>query len=532
MERDKVVHVISILLVLLLATTLYIAPENTGSSSYEDIGIGEKEPIPENLPWYYIAVFGDNRPNNSGEVEYNPIFYRIVDEIDFINPYAVLGTGDHVWNGFIDQIQHFIETVSKLPNVWVVAGNHEWNNKPYIDDSNREGVMYWRQHVAPDLYYKDDFPGWRIVFINLRAGYPVEENWPSVKEWLVDNAFNTNRKLIVVFHEPLHPEREASKAISKVQDKLEPLLNQYKPKIVFQGHIHCYGRGTYNGIDYIITGGGGAPKCKRYPYHFVITRFKSNGVYSVIPVDAETLSYDIDASSTSSTYTVTIHVYKAVDVDGYRIHPPYRVSIKIGDTVYTVVTHLYKGLNKIRIVDLGDTIKLTIKAYHDSYYKTYIYSSEGDLWIVNETGYKETVIYINGVETTTTTTQPVETTITTTPSTTITTRSSIQSSTSQTLQPTTSIESTTTMESSYTGTHTLESKTTANGLNTNVMSSTSEHSSQYKSTPSSIESYSSQNNLETTPSSNGNSLDPLIVADAVLIVVAIIVFYLWKKAIV
>ncbi len=411
-----------ILLIIIAVTPL------DAIGGYEDVGIGTKESIPQNLPWYFITVFGDNRPDESGEVEYNPIFYRIVDEMDFINPFAVIGVGDHVWNGYIDQIQHFIETVEDLPNVWVVAGNHEWNNEPTETSRNYEGVMYWRQHVAPDLYYKDDIPGWRIVFINLRAGYPVDEKWSSVENWLVNQAFNTSRNLIVVFHEPVKPIREASKAIREVQDELIPLLNQYRPKIVLQGHKHCYYDGSYGGTMYIITGGGGAPKCHSKPFHFVVVYLKPSGVYKVLPIDAETFSYDIERSSSGGRVSVIVTVNNVEDVYGNNLmYIPFRTSITIDGVEYTVLTHLHKGLNNITAVDLGDHVEFIIKTYHKLGYNTTIYTSRGEVYVSNTVGYNELAViidkrggYITTTKLSSTEATVPQTTLSSTPKTTVT----------------------------------------------------------------------------------------------------------------
>jgi hypothetical protein len=40
---------------------------------------------------------------------------------------------------------------------------------------------------------------------------------------------------------------------------LVPLFEQYGVDAVFSGHSHAYERYAYNGIQYIVTGGGGAP---------------------------------------------------------------------------------------------------------------------------------------------------------------------------------------------------------------------------------------------------------------------------------
>ena len=443
--RTYIVALISIIVAVQL-----LAPAYTGSS-YSDVGIGKREPIPQTLPWYPLAVFGDNRPDRSGEVRYNGVTYVLRDELVTINPFAVIGVGDHVWNGYVDQIQHFIQTFKNVPNLWVVAGNHEWNNKPGVDDSNQEGITYWRQHVAPDLYYKDDIPGWRIVFINLRAGY---NDWDSVRNWLVNDAFKTNRHLIVAFHEPVYPRRDASKAISRVQDKLIPLLNQYRPDIVLQGHIHCYDQGTRDGTLYIITGGGGAPKCKRYPYHYITLILKPNGEYWLEPIavsNSDTGKPKIgDVKVLLSNKTNTTHI--VLDYTIYNSKKniynepapiPLRINFEIKGEEYGIVYVAPYGTSEVEVTySLNKGIlHAEVKApKHYDKFPPYIYGISGSVWVLKNyvadiqleepPANSETPAENTSTTTTTplTTTQPHEATMPTNTQVTTTTSQSVPSS--------------------------------------------------------------------------------------------------------
>jgi hypothetical protein len=353
---------------------------------YEYVGIGRREEIPGNLPWYPLLVFGDNRPDKSGEVGYNAVTYRMRDEMVSINPFAVIGVGDHVWNGYVDQIIHFIQTFSNVPNVWVVAGNHEWNNEVRITSSNREGVYYWRKHVAPDLYYKDDIPGWRIVFINLREAYI---DWTHTYNWLISKALNTDRKLIIVFHEPVYPIRSGSRAIKSVQDKLIPLLNKYHPAIILQGHIHCYYEGYRDGTLYIITGGGGAPKCSKYPYHYLYLILKPDGTYMYRAISTTYGSIIINrkhgSGRISETYYFTIENSKE-DIFGKPISIPVRITFTINNTEYGLVFMAQYGVSRINIKYYYENRSLIIdmdkNKLHNNMLQPYIYDYNDHVWII------------------------------------------------------------------------------------------------------------------------------------------------------
>ncbi len=385
---------LSIIIFIIVIIPLLPWPSAVGGGDYyRDVGIGRREPIPGNLPWYPVMVFGDNRPDRSGEVRFNGVTYKLRDMLAEIDPFAVIGTGDHVWNGYVEQINHFIDTFSSVPNVWVVAGNHEWNNLPYVSDKNRDGVNYWRSRVAPDLYYKDDVPGWRIVFINLRAGYT---DWSSVDRWLEDEAFKTSRHLIVVFHEPVYPRREASKAISSVHDKLIPVLDRYKPSIVLQGHVHCYYDGVKDGTLYIITGGGGAPKCKRYPYHFVSLILKPDGEYSYTPIavsnsaSGEPLISSIKITrqnETNSTHIVLKYiVYNRVkDIHGKPVSIPVRIKYRLGGMDYGIVYNAPPGTTTLAITySINDHVLSVVinPSTHRASYPPYMYDDGGKVWVM------------------------------------------------------------------------------------------------------------------------------------------------------
>jgi len=49
------------------------------------------KPTTQNLPWYPIMIFGDNRPSNT-YANYPPeLFYRVVNEMDVSNLLATIG---------------------------------------------------------------------------------------------------------------------------------------------------------------------------------------------------------------------------------------------------------------------------------------------------------------------------------------------------------------------------------------------------------------------------------------------------------
>jgi hypothetical protein len=77
--------------------------------------------------------------------------------------------------------------------------------------------------------------------------------------WLEDElAASTKPWKIVYLHEPGWSAGGHGNNAS-VQQYIQPLCEAYGVKILLAGHNHYYARCTYNGVQHITTGGGGAP---------------------------------------------------------------------------------------------------------------------------------------------------------------------------------------------------------------------------------------------------------------------------------
>jgi acid phosphatase type 7 len=66
--------------------------------------------------------------------------------------------------------------------------------------------------------------------------------------------------VVVFLHHPPYTNSKTHKPDKLAQDNFVRLLEaSSKVKFVFSGHVHSYERFRVNGINYIVTGGGGAP---------------------------------------------------------------------------------------------------------------------------------------------------------------------------------------------------------------------------------------------------------------------------------
>jgi len=250
---------------------------------------------PNDLPWYFIGVFGDNRPSDTTLVEYPSVYYQIISELNLSHPFAIIGTGDHTGRGFKTQIEKFLETTENLENVFVIMGNH---------DLSSTTMDYWYENVAEGLYYVDIIPGWRFIFVDY---YHAEVLWNDALDFLHDVASTTRNKILVI-HRPIEPWLDHNMP-EPMRSELKNLLENYEFKVVLQGHWHGYADVTINNVRYLVVGGGGAPLyshsngLKKYCYAFLI--LWPNGSYDVIPIDPLSGSISIHFMENSVEITNT-----------------------------------------------------------------------------------------------------------------------------------------------------------------------------------------------------------------------------------
>ncbi len=241
--RRNSLYLLSLILLAGLILSLGVAyAQQPAHSLYKE----SRTIIPDNLPWYPVVVIGDNRPTNVNSVQLPPIFYMVVNETKEIYPVAVIGTGDHTGMGTQEQINVLYNALKGLQNVWLALGNHDL-------DAHQE--KYWTQVIAPDHYYIDDIPGWRVYVLNSECRLSMQ--WKAQVNTIWNNL--GNRSLILVFHRPIYPKVEHNLDPERANYLLNKIAQHDHVKLVLQGHWHGYASEVKNGIMWIITGGAGAP---------------------------------------------------------------------------------------------------------------------------------------------------------------------------------------------------------------------------------------------------------------------------------
>jgi predicted phosphodiesterase len=218
--------------------------------------------FPNTADDFIVAIYGDSRWGNE-------IHKKIVEEISNLNPDVVVHLGDMVNKGNnLNEWNLFFEITLPLRQkafFQVVKGNHE-----YPDD-------YFKKFFGVENYYSD-FLDFRFIYLDLNTGLE------SVEKYLTENV---TEKTIVFLHYPIF---NVGAHCSSTFEGLHQIFKSLGIKLVFSAHDHNYQRFLVEGVNYVITGGGGAylysKKCesdyliKFYKsYNFVILTIENNIVY-------------------------------------------------------------------------------------------------------------------------------------------------------------------------------------------------------------------------------------------------------------
>lgn len=202
------------------------------------------------------VVYGDSRTNH-------PAHMRVVAAIGEFAPDAVFHTGDLVEDGNDSKDWESFNAITAplraKAEFYPALGNHEKNSPQFFDNFTLPGNERW---------YSVSRPGAVFVVIDSNAGLgPGSEQALWLAAELKAAAGETGNPLTVVFlHHPLFSSGPHGRDDNSYREDLIPLFERYGVDVVFSGHDHLYERSFYNGIHYVVTGGGGAPlKQKKSP---------------------------------------------------------------------------------------------------------------------------------------------------------------------------------------------------------------------------------------------------------------------------
>lgn len=203
---------------------------------------------------FTFMVYGDTRTRED-------VHRQVADRAAERSPAFVVHTGDLVadglnaklWPGFFVAGQNLFRKAVLFP----IVGNHE-KNSPF----------YLRFFPHPLTYYSFDWGGAHFTMMNSDVGTaaPTKEErekfWSEELKWLerdLQGASSAQFRFVTLHHPPFTAMGKRQAGAKKLAADLAPIFQKYRVQAVFSGHDHNYQRHIVDGIQYIVTGGGGAP---------------------------------------------------------------------------------------------------------------------------------------------------------------------------------------------------------------------------------------------------------------------------------
>ncbi len=229
-----------------------------------------------------FVVIGDVRIQEEVRpvIPLNDIFLYNIEQINILKPDYVFVVGDLIygytknkeelnyqWNGFF-------KTISFLNSkYYLVNGNHDTS-------SNEVGEEVFKKRVG-ELRWVKRFKNKLFIALNTEEISHVSEI--SDEQFLfLKNALKKYKRVkykFVMLHKPLWWKNYDENDWFK---RIHPLLKKYKVNAVFAGHFHEYEYRKIDGIEYIVTGGGGAElgdeSYNGAIYHFLYAKESKNGI--------------------------------------------------------------------------------------------------------------------------------------------------------------------------------------------------------------------------------------------------------------
>jgi 3',5'-cyclic AMP phosphodiesterase CpdA len=169
------------------------------------------------------------------------------------------------------------EPITDNMKLYIARGNHEGN-----DPASEEFLQEQLQLPQDHFYYA--FARENAMFIILDTEKAREENsiGPEQFEWLYHALLAASEAddidhIFIFLHRPVFPQgQHMGSPMINGMELHELFLNHPKIKAVFSGHEHMFNRTVRDGINYIITGGGGGILYDGYGgnyHHFVKVSF-------------------------------------------------------------------------------------------------------------------------------------------------------------------------------------------------------------------------------------------------------------------
>jgi hypothetical protein len=228
-----------------------------------------------------IVIWGDSQHNYATQE-------RMVDLIVSLKPSAVFRTGDMLddghdqedWNAFRKINEPLLGKIDYFP----AFGNHEGGAPAYFDVFSSLNGRHWYSVDKESVHF--------IVLDSNLDLRPGSEQY----QWLLTDLKEVQGRasfIAVLFHHSLFSAGYHKDDERKLRPALLPLFKKYGVQAVFSGHDHHYARFECEGIQFIVTGGGGSSLYPKTQDNLYLKKFAVTHQVCVLASEKDDLSIKI-----------------------------------------------------------------------------------------------------------------------------------------------------------------------------------------------------------------------------------------------
>jgi len=247
-------------------------------------------------------------------------------------PLAIAGIGDNIYGSgaegnpqlIVDHWFNMYMPYTSLNRPWyIVTGNHDWytdarTERDFTEHPDNRGG-HWRM---PSFWYKQNFQGESGVTVDAffidtqiwKGSSVVESTLGSDARqqqitWLrAELAQSVADWKIILGHHPVYS--AGSHGIEDdLLEELDPLMRQYGVQILFSGHDHSKQLMQHRGLNYVISGAGGATARTRsdeYPLGSQKHIFEDHGFVGLSVCNASVAHLSFYSAEGSTQAAVTL----------------------------------------------------------------------------------------------------------------------------------------------------------------------------------------------------------------------------------
>lgn len=235
----------------------------------------------DDLPFTFVIV-GDTRSVGT--------FERLAEDIDAVDPAFVVILGDWVNEGSPEHHAYFRQEAPEYGfsfPVFFSPGNHDVDSEKYpLDQFEKE---YGPRNFS--FVFKNNI----FIFIShLDSRFSNKESFEYLKSFDRSQLEKYDRKFVFM-HIPPYVSPDIKERHTKDENEFIKLFQELNIDYVIAADFHGYNRTNLNGVEYIITGGGGShlhqSAGKQFHHAIAITLNKNMLSEKILPADA---NIDID----------------------------------------------------------------------------------------------------------------------------------------------------------------------------------------------------------------------------------------------